>query len=99
MTEVNSSNTTTTVAAGDFSATSSREEETETCDKFSSDEKQNEANTDEDKIERNGAESPTLSVTAGRLLRLFLFIRGACVLIIIFSRATSAVMLEKLSMN
>ena len=90
-TEVNSPNTTTTatataVAAGDFSTTSSGEEETETCDKSSSDEKQNEANTDEDKIERNGAESPTLSVTEGKLLRLFLFIRGAFlgVLIIIF---------------
>ena len=78
-TEVNSSNTTTiatttAVAAGEFSTTSSGEEETETCDKYSSSsEKQSETNTDEDKIERNGAESPTLSATAGRLFRLFLF--------------------------
>ena len=80
-TEVDSSNTTTTatattvaVAAGDFT-TRSEEDETETS---SFGEKQNVTNLDEDIIEGNGTESPTLSDTAGRLFHLnCLFFGGA----------------------
>ena len=96
-TKVDSSNTTTTattttvaVAAGGFT-TRSEEDATETCDGSSaSSEKQNETNLDEDNIDGNGTESPTLSGTAGRIFRLICLFFWRSVLITNFYRAASA---------